>query len=127
MALNRTVSHQSIAADKLTIVKVVGATILGTVMLTSAVIAGGLVGLAISLRNLPDVRLLREYVPSQTSYIYDIHGALLTSLHGEANRKVVSLDQISPGLKRAVIAMEDSQFYQHSGINVEGISRAIPG
>ncbi|HEY9815064.1 MAG TPA: hypothetical protein V6D20_04555, partial [Candidatus Obscuribacterales bacterium] len=70
-------------------------------MLTSSVVAGGLVGLAVSFRNLPDVRVLRNYIPAETTYIYDINGTLLYSLHDEANRDVVALDDISPDLKRA--------------------------
>lgn len=94
-------------------------------MLTSSVVAGGLVGLATSFRNLPDVRVLRGYVPSETTYIYDIKGKELASLHGEANREVVKLDQISPVLKRAVLAMEDSHFYMHHGINPNSVGRAL--
>jgi 1A family penicillin-binding protein len=93
-------------------------------MLGSAAIAGGLVGLAISFRNLPDVRSLRGYVPSETTHVYDINGKLLASLHGEENREVVPLNKISPNLKRAVLAIEDSNFYQHHGINPIGILRA---
>lgn len=101
------------------------ATLLGTTMLASSVAAGGLVGLAISFRNLPDVRVLRNYLPSETSYIYDIDGDLLYSLHDEANRDVVDLDDISPHLKRAVLAIEDSYFYTHRGINVSSVGRAV--
>jgi len=72
-----------------------------------------------------DVRQLRNYFPSETSYIYDIKGRLLASLHGEANREVVTLDKISPSLKRAVLASEDSYFYYHHGINPRGVGRAI--
>ncbi|NJN21269.1 MAG: penicillin-binding protein 1A [Leptolyngbya sp. RL_3_1] len=101
------------------------ATLLGTTMLVSSIAAGGLVGLAISFRNLPDVRVLRNYLPSETSYIYDIKGTLLYSLHDEANRDVVDLDDISPDLKRAVLAIEDSYFYSHKGINPSSVGRAI--
>ncbi|MDB9375414.1 transglycosylase domain-containing protein [Nodularia sphaerocarpa] len=94
-------------------------------MLASSIVAGGLVGLAISFRNLPDVRQLRNFFPSETTYIYDINGKLLTSLHGEANREVMSLDRISPHLKRAVLASEDSHFYDHHGINPSGVGRAL--
>ena len=94
-------------------------------MLGSSVAAGGLVGLAISFRNLPDVRILRNYVPSETSYAYDINGTLLANVHGEANREVVDFDDISPDMKRAVLAMEDSTFYTHKGINPAGIARAF--
>ena len=94
-------------------------------MLGSSVVAGGLVGLALSFRNLPDVRVLRNYIPSETSYVYDVKGTLLDSVHDEANREVVDLNEISPELKRAVLAIEDSYYYSHSGINPSGIARAF--
>ncbi|MFN6572052.1 penicillin-binding protein [Nostoc minutum NIES-26] len=105
--------------------QVTGGTLLSITMLTSSIVAGGLVGLAISFRNLPDVRQLRNFLPSETTYIYDIKGKLLTSVHGEANREVVPLDRISPNLKRAVLASEDSHFYSHHGINPTGVGRAL--
>ena len=107
------------------VAQVTGGTVLGITMLTSSVVAGGLVGLATSFRNLPDVRVLRTYVPTETTYIYDIKGKELASLHGEANREVVKLDKISPTLKRAVLAMEDSHFYLHHGINPNSVGRAL--
>jgi penicillin-binding protein 1A len=105
--------------------QVTGATLLSITMLASSIVAGGLVGLAISFRNLPDVRQLRNFFPSETTYIYDIKGKLLASVHGEANREVVPLDKISPNLKRAVLASEDSHFYYHHGINPTGVGRAV--
>nr|WP_278003605.1 penicillin-binding protein 1A [Nodosilinea sp. TSF1-S3] len=105
--------------------QVAAAALLGTTMIASSVLAGGLVGLAISFRNLPDVRVLRNYVPSETSYIYDINGTLLYSLHDEANREVIDLDEMSPHLKRAVLAVEDSYFYSHNGINPSSVGRAM--
>lgn len=104
--------------------KVTGGTLLAITMLTSSVVAGGLVGLAISFRNLPDVRVLRGYKPSETTHIFDMKGKRLASIHGEANREVVPLNEISPHLKRAVIAIEDSHFYFHQGVNVGAVARA---
>lgn len=108
-----------------TVGKVTGGTVLGITMLGSAIVAGGLVGLAISFRNLPDVRVLRGYTPSETTHIYDIKGKNLASIHGEANREVVPLDKISPHLKRAVLAIEDSYFYSHQGVNAPAVARAF--
>jgi penicillin-binding protein 1A len=105
--------------------QVAGGTLLSITMLASSIVAGGLVGLAISFRNLPDVRQLRNFFPSETTYIYDIKGKLLTSIHGEANREVVPLDKISPHLKRAVLASEDADFNSHHGINPKGVGRAV--
>ncbi|ERT09510.1 penicillin-binding, 1A family protein [Lyngbya aestuarii BL J] len=105
--------------------KVTAGTLLSATMLASSVMAGGLVGLAVSFRNLPDVRVLQSYAPTETTHIYDIQGRPLASLHDEANREVISLDEISPHLKRAVLAIEDSNFYYHKGIYPTGIIRAF--
>lgn len=108
-----------------TVTKLTGGMVLGITMLASSVVAGGLVGLAISFRNLPDVRVLRSYAPTETTHIYDVKGKLLASIHGEANREVMPLDKISPHLKRAVMAVEDSYFYQHHGVNPGAVTRAL--
>lgn len=107
------------------VAKVAGGTFLGLTLLTTSAIAGGIVGLAISFRNLPDVRVLNNYVPSQTSYIYDVKGVLLTTFHGEEHRTSVPFEEVSPHLKRAVMAIEDSNFYTHKGINPNSIARAL--
>ncbi|WP_242038006.1 transglycosylase domain-containing protein [Tolypothrix sp. FACHB-123] len=104
--------------------QITGGTLLSIIMLSTSVISGGLVGLAFSFQNLPDVRQLRNFFPSETTYIYDIKGKLLAHIHGEANREVVTLNNISPHLKRAVLASEDSHFYEHHGIYPAGIGRA---
>lgn len=107
------------------VTKVAGGTFLSLSLLTTSVVAGGLVGLAISFRNLPDVRVLKNYIPAQTSYVYDIKGTLLTSFHSEENRILVDFEDISPELKRAVLAIEDSNFYTHNGVNPYSVARAI--
>ena len=105
--------------------KAVGGTLLGVITIGGAAVAGGLVGLALSFRDLPDVRVLKGYIPVETTYIYDINGGLIARLHGDINREVVTLDRISPHLKRSVLAMEDAYFYTHKGIDPSGIGRAI--
>ncbi len=105
--------------------QIAGGTMLGATMLVSAIVAGGLVGLAISFRNLPDVRVLRSYAPTETTYIYDVKGVELASLHDEANREVVPLNRISPYLKRSLLAIEDDRFYYHQGVNLTGVGRAL--
>ena len=107
------------------VAKVATGTFLGLTLLGTSAVTGALVGLAISFRNLPDVRILKNYVPSQTSYIYDIKGRLLASYHGEEHRTTIPLNEISPELKRAVLAIEDSNFYGHRGISPIGIARAM--
>jgi penicillin-binding protein 1A len=105
--------------------QIAGGTMLGVTMLVSSLVAGALVGLAISFRNLPDVRVLRSYAPTETTYIYDVKGVQLASIHDEANREVVPLSKISPNLKRSLLAIEDDHFYYHQGVNPSGVGRAL--
>ncbi len=107
------------------VVQITGGTVLTLTMVASSIAAGALVGLATSFRNLPDVRTLKNYAPPQTTHIYDIKGKLLASLHGEANREVVELTDISVHLKQAVLAIEDSHFFQHQGVNPTSLGRAL--
>jgi penicillin-binding protein 1A len=100
---------------------------LGVAVVAGVASAGMLAGLAMSFRNLPDVTTLRKYVPFETTEILDINGKTIARLHGEANREVVRLDEISPEMKLALLGVEDSHFYVHKGINVAGIGRATLG
>jgi penicillin-binding protein 1A len=121
----RTDSDDSVLHFLSSVTKVTGGTLLGITMLGSSVVAGALVGLAISFRNLPDVRGLATYTPSETSHIYDVKGKHLASLHGEANRETLPLNDVSPHLKRAVLAIEDSNFFSHNGVNFISVGRAL--
>ncbi len=121
----RTDSDDSALHFLRSVTKVTGGTLLGITMLGSSVVAGALVGLAISFRNLPDVRGLATYTPSETSHIYDVKGKHLASLHGEANRETLPLNDVSPHLKRAVLAIEDSNFFSHNGVNFISVGRAL--
>ena len=107
------------------LVRWTGMMLLGVVLVGTASAAGVMAGLAYSFRNLPDVRLLKTYVPPQTTYIYDIKGKELAAIHGEANREVVPLERMAHSLKLAVLAIEDSHFYTHRGINIGSIVRAL--
>lgn len=62
---------------------------------------------------------------SYTSFIYDQDGNEIDMLHGKENREYVQLSEIPEYLKNAVVAIEDERFYEHSGIDVKGIFRAI--
>ncbi|BCW46868.1 carboxypeptidase [Arthrobacter sp. StoSoilB5] len=62
--------------------------------------------------------------PSQNTTILAKDGTPIASIYAE-NRTKVPLDQMSPFIKDAVIAIEDSRFYEHGGIDTTGIMRAI--
>ena len=98
--------------------------LISALLISGAGISGGLIGLAASFRNLPDVKVLKNYNPSETTQIFDVKGRLLANLYGEVNRRVVPLKNISPNLQRALMAIEDDQFYQHHGVRPDTIVRA---
>jgi membrane peptidoglycan carboxypeptidase len=62
--------------------------------------------------------------PSQSTTILASDGSVIANLYAE-NRTRVTLDQMSPFIKNAVIAIEDSRFYEHGGVDTTGILRAL--
>lgn len=69
------------------------------------------------------LRLPEIEVP-QTSIIYDINGKVIKGIY-QQNRIPVSLEEVSPHLINAFIAVEDKNFYKHHGIDPLSILRAL--
>ncbi len=61
----------------------------------------------------------------QNTFVYAADGSLLGSIPAEQNRQVVPLSRISPWMPRATIAIEDRRFFDHEGVDPEGIVRAL--
>jgi penicillin-binding protein 1A len=99
--------------------------ILLIIILCFAVMAGGFFLWFYSGFGLPSIEDLEGHIMDQTSKIIAADGTVITELHGEQNREVVSLSEISPDLQNAVIAIEDERFYHHGGVDWEGIIRAF--
>lgn len=79
-----------------------------------------------SFMKLPDFGEFHERKVAQSTKIYDRTGeVLLYDVHQEVKRTVVPFEDISLWVKNAAIAIEDTEFYKHSGVSVRGISRAI--
>lgn len=66
-----------------------------------------------------------ELQPSLTSNIYDGEGEELTSVHGEENRLEISLQELPDHVLDAFIAVEDRRFYDHSGVDLYALGRAL--
>ncbi len=103
-----------------------GKTLFFYLLLTLAVVfIGGAMGFMIlSVWNLPDVKRLEEYKPNITSRLYSDSNRLLAEFFLE-NRTPVALDDVPDMMIKALIATEDTRFYQHFGIDLHGVIRAM--
>jgi len=89
-----------------------------------AVVAGGLV-VEHFAQGLPDVEKLRQgYNPPQVSRIYAADGTLLFSEFVQ-RRTVVPFDEVSDVTKLAFLAAEDAHFYEHHGVRLASVARAL--
>ncbi|MDR1514149.1 MAG: PBP1A family penicillin-binding protein [Synergistaceae bacterium] len=75
-------------------------------------------------RDLPPIEQMKGYVPSLTSVVYDRKDRVIARLF-EENRTWADIRQISPWAIKAILAAEDSEFYEHQGIRLKAIARAI--
>ena len=74
--------------------------------------------------ELPPADELVKQTPPVSSRIMDRNGQVLYKIYDDQNRTLTSLDQISPAMIYATIAIEDQNFYRHFGFDPEGILRA---
>lgn len=85
-----------------------------------------LLGLAFinnAIRDLPSVDSLKEYVPPLVTQVSDTYNQPIGEFFTE-RRTSVPLTQIPVDLRSAVMAIEDTDFYHHWGINLRAIMRA---
>jgi penicillin-binding protein 1A len=88
--------------------------------------SAGLVFLWAATLKIPDLASIENRKIEQSTKIFDRTGkVLLYNLNSDAQRTIIPLSQISPTVVNATIAIEDPKFYQHNGIELTAIVRAI--
>jgi len=96
------------------------------VSLFALVVCAGLVlgyALVVAMPNLPSLEALTDYKPKVPLRIYTADHVLIGEF-GEERRSVVRIQDVPDHLKKAVLAIEDSRFYDHGGVDLTGILRA---
>ncbi|WP_457745313.1 penicillin-binding protein 1A [Sulfurimonas sp.] len=71
-----------------------------------------------------DISSLVDYKPELTSRIYDKNGEKIANIFDKKDRYYASFDEIPPKAVEALIAIEDTTFFEHSGVNFGAIFRA---
>jgi penicillin-binding protein 1A len=87
------------------------------------VIAMAAVVLILTYPNLPSLEILTDYRPKIPLRVYTSEGQLIGEF-GEERREVVHFRDVPDIMKQAILAAEDERFYQHKGVDVQGIARA---
>ncbi len=79
-----------------------------------------------STLQIPDLTAFQTRKVAQSTQIFDRTGEiLLYDIHGDTKRKVIAFADISQDIKDATISVEDTDFYQHHGIQPTSIIRAV--
>jgi membrane peptidoglycan carboxypeptidase len=106
---------------------------LGVSVLAGAVLAGialpavGALGLAAkgSVESFDELPANLKTPPlSQRTTILDAKGGTIATVYSR-DRTVVELKDVSPYMQKAIVAIEDSRFYQHGAIDLKGVLRAL--
>ena len=92
----------------------------GTLMIVVLVIV---FALAMAYPNLPSLETLTDYRPKMPLRVFSADNVLIGEF-GEERRNLVRINDIPPLMKKAVLAIEDAGFYEHGGIDYQGILRA---
>lgn len=87
--------------------------------------AGILVAYIVILANpkLPSLEVITDYRPKVPLRIYTADNELIGEF-GEERRNVTPIKDFPESLKNAVISIEDDRFYEHPGVDIQGIARA---
>lgn len=81
------------------------------------------IALAMAYPNLPDVSELADYRPKLPLRVYSAEGALLGEF-GEERRTLTPIQDIPKVMVDAVLAIEDTRFFEHGGVDYIGMLRA---
>lgn len=96
------------------------------ISLSGVLFVGGILTLWVSSWKLPDLSEFNNRKVSESTKIYDRTGEiLLYDLHRGAQRTIVPYSEISRNVKNATVAIEDNEFWQHKGIRIRAIFRAV--
>lgn len=72
-----------------------------------------------------ETQKLIKYQPRLTTEVYDRNGNKIANLFSDEHRYYVSYENIPPRLIEALLAIEDTMFFEHGGVNPDAVMRAI--
>ncbi len=88
-----------------------------------ALAGGAVVFWALILRDLPEIKSLRDYRPNLITRVLDVDGNEIASFATE-RRIIIAIEEVPRPVVNAFVAAEDGEFYEHQGLDYAGILRA---
>jgi penicillin-binding protein 1A len=76
-------------------------------------------------QDLPAIYDFAQYKAAKNSVLVDANGEEISTLSSDQNKILLSSGRISPNIKNAVVSIEDARFYEHNGVDFQGIGRAL--
>ncbi len=90
------------------------------------VLVGGIFFIWLGSLDIPDFKAFDERKVEKSTKIYDRTGEIvLYNIHENYKRTVIPFEEMGTNIKNATVAVEDSEFYQHNGIRIKAIMRAV--
>ncbi len=71
-----------------------------------------------------DVSKLKFYSPPLSTQVFDVNGKVIANIYDKEHRLYIKFSDIPPRLIEALVAIEDTSFFEHYGVNFEAIFRA---
>jgi penicillin-binding protein 1A len=98
--------------------------ILVALLIIVLALIGSGVGAVAKFRSSCDLSKLKPVENGQNSFVYASDGSLLGSIPADKNRTRVGFKGVSLWTRKATVAIEDHRFYEHGGVDYQGIIRA---
>ncbi|MFM8888776.1 MAG: transglycosylase domain-containing protein [Solirubrobacterales bacterium] len=76
-------------------------------------------------QDLPAIEKYTQFSEGENSVLTDSQGEVISTISSNENRFLLEPDQISPNMKNAVVSIEDARFYEHRGVDYQGLARAL--
>jgi penicillin-binding protein 1A len=76
-------------------------------------------------QDLPAIYDFAQFKAAKNSEVFDATGEPIGTLTSNQNKILLNSGQISPNVKNAVVSIEDARFYEHEGVDLQGIGRAL--
>ncbi|MCX5824948.1 MAG: PBP1A family penicillin-binding protein, partial [Deltaproteobacteria bacterium] len=93
-------------------------------LFVTVALAGSSLVYYVLLKELPSIAVLKDYRPSITTRVYADNNELIDEFFLE-DRKVIKYEEIPKIVIQAFVAAEDARFFQHSGFDMQSMSRAF--